>query len=280
MKRHRVLCAFILFNNADALFKLSRRYKTLTFAEQVVDIILSLRIPTWVPPSGSESHLSPDKVQISRVSGSLTNAVFFVSYPSSPRRKILLLRIYGPSSSTLISRSHELHTLHILSSRYGIGPRVYGTFDNGRFEEYFRSSALTAAQMRDPTISRWIASRMAELHSVDIDIIEKDRSNGFAVHRNVLQWLQPAREVLSLSSVPDAFKSDIDFDRFSREWTEYLAWVAEWENKHGASRRVFAHNDAQYGNLLRLDSVKEGRPEHHQVRCWLFSHRRDSFFRH
>lgn len=81
----------------------------------------------------------------------------------------LLLRIYGPSSGSLISRRNELHILHTLSSEYQIGPRVLGTFANGRVEEYFHSRALVKEEMRDPRISRWIGRRMRELHSVDLD---------------------------------------------------------------------------------------------------------------
>jgi len=81
----------------------------------------------------------------------------------------LLLRIYGPSSGSLISRRNELHILHTLSSQYGIGPRVLGTFANGRVEEYFHSRALVKEEMRDPRVSRWIGRRMRELHSVELE---------------------------------------------------------------------------------------------------------------
>ena len=211
---------------------------------------------------------------MSKVSGSLTNAVFFISYPSNPSLKTLLLRIYGPSSSELISRPRELHTLHILSSRYRIGPRVYGTFENGRVEEYFESTALTPVELRDPVISRWIGARMAELHCVDIEAIEdttpetRGENIGWeiAARKNVRKWLQPAREVLRLSSVTDDYKTALDFDRFVEEWRQYMVWLDKWERAHGASKRVFAHNDTQYGNLLRRKEIKEGTPEHRQVR--------------
>ncbi|GJN88008.1 hypothetical protein Rhopal_000963-T1 [Rhodotorula paludigena] len=81
----------------------------------------------------------------------------------------LLLRIYGPQSGSLISRRNELHILHTLSSQYGIGAHVLGTFGNGRVEEYFHSRALTKDEMRDPRVSRWIGRRMRELHSVELE---------------------------------------------------------------------------------------------------------------
>ena len=249
-------------------FSVPRRYKTSAFAEQLLSIIHALRLPVWC-----NHEITPQTLKIQKVSGSLTNAVFFVSNPSIPHAPILLLRIYGPSSGSLISRPRELHTLHILSSQYHIGPKVYGTFENGRVEEYFESTALTAEDMRDPIISSWIGARMAELHCVDIEAIDgatsEERGEGvgweIAARRSIREWLAPAREVLQLQSVDPVYKAVLDFDRFIEEWKIYMEHLAEWERVHGASKRVFAHNDTQYGNLLRLRKVKEGTPEHQQV---------------
>ncbi|KAH9819424.1 kinase-like domain-containing protein [Melampsora americana] len=153
----------------------------------------------------------PDRYQsyisIYKVGGSLTNAVFFVSCPIddskekeeedeekvksldfSPPPPTVLLRIYGPSSGSLISRKHELHLLHTLSLEYSIGPLVLGTFHNGRVEEYFESRPLSKEEIRDSKISAWIATRMRELHSVDLRIIlkkdEENRSNAARSHRS------------------------------------------------------------------------------------------------
>ncbi|GAA5900427.1 hypothetical protein JCM5296_001423 [Sporobolomyces johnsonii] len=97
-----------------------------------------------------------------------------LAHPSSPETinfsaPTLLLRIYGPSSGSLISRRTELHILHTLSSQYAIGPRVLGTFSNGRVEEYFHSRALVKEEMRDARMSRWIGRRMRELHGVELE---------------------------------------------------------------------------------------------------------------
>lgn len=221
----------------------------------------------------------PETVKIYKVSGSLTNAVFFVSCPSIPHTSVLLLRIYGPSSGSLISRPRELHILHALSSRYHIGPRVYGTFENGRVEEYFDSSALTAADMREPEISSWIGARMAELHQVDIDAVElhdfPDAPSTLVpgpqpwprgVEKNVKSWLVYAREVLALPAVTDELRAFMALDEFEGEWERYTSWLKSWESQHGVSPLVFAHNDTQYGNLLRLNDPPSSAPEHYQVR--------------
>ena len=168
----------------------------------------------------------------------------------------------------MISRPRELHVLHVLSSQYHIGPKVYGTFENGRVEEHFDSTALTPPEMRDRQVSSWIGARMAELHQVDIGTVEGSAEWEIAAKKNVRAWLHPAREVLTLPSVSDSIRKDLDLDAFQAEWEHYMNWVDSQEKQFGASRRVFAHNDTQYGNLLRLNNPKPGLPEHRRVRSF------------
>lgn len=194
---------------------LDRQYQGPEFAASLLELLRDeLRIPGW---ANLPNDLPPSLLSINKVSGALTNAVFFVSVPEDeidinslgsttpvgrqsllpfadiiPRNgtptpgrvreatirtihveaPTLLLRIYGPSSGSLISRKTELHVLHTLSSNYSIGPRVLGTFSNGRVEEYFLSRALHKEEMREPRISRCIGRRMRELHRVDLERME------------------------------------------------------------------------------------------------------------
>ncbi|KAF7339949.1 putative choline kinase [Mycena venus] len=245
----------------------ARHYKHASFAERLLQCLRSLKVPTWLSP-----EITPQDIRIYKVSGSLTNAVFFVS-SSLQEPRTVLLRIYGPSSGSLISRPRELHTLHILSSQYHIGPRVFGTFENGRVEEYFDSTTLTASDLRDPKISRWIGARMAELHSVDIEAVEDtspdNRGEGkgweIGVKKNVKSWIHPAREVLALPTVSENLRAEFDLDGFKRDWDVYMQWLASVDDVQRGSRRVYAHNDTQYGNLLLLNSRIENLPEHRQL---------------
>lgn len=237
----------------------ARQYKSSAFAQQLLDILRILRVPSW------SQTAAPHPVPcIQKVSGSLTNAVFFVSSPSTSSRT-LLLRVYGPSSGSLISRRRELQVLHVLSSKFNLGPRIYGTFTNGRLEEYFDSVALTASDIREPRIGAYIGARMAELHSVDIATIEW-QSHGsnieIGVQKNVHSWLPHARSVLALPAITPAIRKELDLDRFQAKWESYTKWL---KTAHFDAHPVFCHNDAQYGNLLRLNNVEEGTPEHHQI---------------
>lgn len=239
---------------SPSLFAKSRK---LSFKVDLAKILQALGFKGWTVPTMS----------IEKVSGSLTNAVFFVHNNNvnvnvNAGQPTLLLRIYGPSTSSLISRRHELHMLHVLSTRYGIGPRVYGTFVNGRVEQYFDSAPLTPGEMRDPVVSQWIGRRMRELHGTDVRglLLPEDMDKGLlpeeGVRRNVGKWMGPAKRVADALRDRDERIREIDLEKFEREWEEYWTWLMNWEKKHGKSERVFAHNDTQYGNLLKLKNAR------------------------
>lgn len=49
-----------------------------------------------------------------------------------------------------------------------------------------------------------------------------------------------------------ACRKSLDIKTFRKEIKKYKRFVKTWEAEHGKSKRVFAHNDTQCGNLLRL----------------------------
>jgi len=140
----------------------------------------------------------------------------------------LLLRIYGPSSGALISRTEELRILHVLSTQYGLGPQVYGTFMNGRVEQFFPSRALTATEMRDPIISRGIARRMRELHSVDLRSLGYESAEPM-VWRCLREWSSLAEEVLaaleSAGGKWEVWAEKFGLHRVRQEMETYRSWV-------------------------------------------------------
>ncbi|WFD45027.1 choline kinase [Malassezia psittaci] len=163
----------------------AREAKTDAFREKVLRMFRDvLTLPGWTDDQVNPaiSPLQPEFVKLKRISGALTNAVFFVSYepaggPVTPAPPTLLLRVYGPGSESLLSRRTELLILHTLSSLYEIGPHIMGTFANGRVEEFYECDAIGLDGMRDlgsdgkEGVAQWVARRMRELHEVPLDVM-------------------------------------------------------------------------------------------------------------
>ncbi|KAL9043233.1 MAG: hypothetical protein Q9180_000015 [Flavoplaca navasiana] len=253
------------------------------FKNEIVRLTHTLKCKGWrrVPLEGAD-------IEVERLSGALTNAVYVVSPPKDlsqllPNRNDstlslankrppakLLLRIYGPQVEHLIDRDNELQILRRLA-RKRIGPRLLGTFANGRFEEFFNAVTLTAKDLRNPETSKQIAKRMRELHE-GIELLPEERTAGPFVWRNWDSWVGRCAEVISWldekmiagqqgteGKGADAWKQrglvcGVEWPVFRKTVDRYRKWL---EDQYGGSDAVkdslvFAHNDTQYGNLLRL----------------------------
>ncbi|KAK3670963.1 hypothetical protein LTR78_009079 [Recurvomyces mirabilis] len=254
------------------------------FKFEIVRLTHTLRLKGWRKVS---MDMCGD-ITVQRLSGALTNAVYVVSPPhdlppkeqraadgnvttrsSNPPPK-LLLRIYGPQVEHLIDREVELAILRRLA-RKRIGPRLLGCFGNGRFEEYYHAQPLTPEDFRNPDTSRQIAKRMRELHE-GIDLLEQERDDGAFVWRNWDKWLFRVEQIVlwmdeQIAACPPDYKPTgtdiwkrrgyilgVPWKQFRSAIEKYRAWLYR---EYGGSKNikdklVFAHNDTQYGNILRF----------------------------
>ncbi|KAK4250939.1 kinase-like domain-containing protein [Corynascus novoguineensis] len=248
------------------------RQHWLNFKNEIIRLAHTLRLKGWrrVPLD------SGDTISVERLSGALTNAVYVVSpppeslLPREPGKKQpgkVLLRVYGPQVEHLIDRENELGVLKRLA-RKKIGPRLLGTFLNGRFEQYLNATALTPGSMRDADTSRQIAKRMRELHD-GVELLDEERDQGPAVWKNWDKWLgQVEKTVLFLDkqilSQSQNLSGNMSKSRgfiCGVQWPVFKALVEKYrryleahygDTKTIRNKLVFAHNDTQYGNILRV----------------------------
>ncbi|KAI8354468.1 kinase-like domain-containing protein [Mortierella sp. GBAus27b] len=198
------------------------------------------------------------QLKLDRISGAMTNCIFLVtgppSQPSDPtsaqeqKPRKVLLRVYGIGTETLFSRNNELHWLRNLSTM-DIGPSLLGIFKNGRFEQYVESNTLTKEDIRDPRTSRHIAHRMCELHNI-VRIFPPPTGTIPQSQENIARWIPLAREAISKICARDpSRKQELDTLDFDRLVAEIDVIHRDLLSVH--SPLVFAHNDTQYGNILR-----------------------------
>lgn len=265
--------------STESVGGMSTRQAWASFKFEIVRLTHTLRIKGWrrVPMEMS------NECTVERLSGALTNAVYVVSPPDvlpprptsadgkqpvqRPPPAKLLLRIYGPQVEHLIDRESELQILRRLA-RKRIGPRLLGTFSNGRFEEYFHAAALTPKDLRNADTSKQIAKRMRELHE-GIDLLERERDDGAFVWQNWDKWVQRVEDVTSWldeevlkqqeskdSSASESWKArgfvcGTEWAVFQKTVQKYRQWLEAQYTEPGQlrSRYVFAHNDVSLSLL-------------------------------
>lgn len=236
-----------------------------TFKNEILRIAHTLRLKGWRRiPLGSGEAMS-----VERLSGALTNAVYVVTPPAGlsqlegkkPPTKVLL-RVYGPQVEHLIDRENELQVLQRLA-RKKIGPRLLGTFKNGRFEQFFNAITLTPLNLREPETSRQIAKRMRELHE-GVEVLLHERDSGPGVWKNWDQWLDNVGRITTFldkelertpeeerrNSVIHAWKANgyvcgLPWEQFKDAVNKYRAYLNGCYKDQRAlrDRLVFAHND-------------------------------------
>ncbi|RHZ75556.1 hypothetical protein Glove_212g29 [Diversispora epigaea] len=192
--------------------------------------------------SGWEDITKESHIDIERVSGALTNFVFFITkkLQNSQNPQKVVLRIYGNGADQLFDREKELRCLEMLSI-VKIGPQLLSTFSNGRFEQFLESTTLNYHEIHIPEVSRQIAYRLRSLHNI-VTIFPPKKGTIPEVWVNIDKWSPLLRKI----SYEQQIKLKLeDLDNEIRELKSMLSKLD--------SPIVFAHNDTQYGNILRLD---------------------------
>ncbi|KIX07920.1 uncharacterized protein Z518_02574 [Rhinocladiella mackenziei CBS 650.93] len=271
-----------------------------TFKKDIVRLTHTLKLKGWrrIPIDRASD------IDVARLSGALTNAVYVVRPPQdmskydnfhagtdssappvpvSKRRPMqLLLRIYGPQAEHLIDRDSELGILRRLA-RKRIGPRLLGSFENGRFEEFLHAKTLTADDLRVPETSKQIAKRMRELHD-GMELLESELAAGPAVFINWDKWVDRCEKVVTwldeqVHQAETESKGDnarrappvnpryirrglicgVEWPIFRRAYEAYRQrLIGQYGGMKGLRQKlIFAHNDTQYGNLMRLQPSGE-----------------------
>lgn len=202
---------------------------------QSIKLLITTLFANWVSPKALQ-----DNLHIDRVSGAMTNAVFFVTVGN----KRMLLRVYGIGCEQILDRNKELDWLSRLS-RLNIGPKLLGTFGNGRFEEYLPSTTLTRNDLR--TYSKQIASRFHQLHSI-IETYPPQHNEKLEVWTNIDKWYISLVEDCILDKLAkkngswqDQIDAKFDLIKLNQEIQQCKLILSE-----NTSPIVFAHNDVSF----------------------------------
>lgn len=193
-----------------------------------------------------------DTLKLHRVSGALTNAVFFVDAEKKDR---MLLRVYGNGVDQIIDRENELAWLARLS-HLNIGPSLLGIFGNGRFEQYLPSTTLNHHDIRKPEISRRIGSCLREIHDIIAVHPFNPEKSRLEIWSNIDKWYRVAMALLpGLMKKSDGWAKVLEAYNLERLVFEIETCKKFLETVN--SPIVFAHNDTQYGNVLRLEKTND-----------------------
>ncbi|KAJ2393128.1 hypothetical protein GGI23_005083 [Coemansia sp. RSA 2559] len=239
-----------------------------------------------------EPAVDASQVSLQHMSGAMTNYVYIATIDPEPTvptaqaprmmrtavnsqqqdttlmpRKYII-RVYGTGLDEILSREKEVFWLSQLAP-LGIGAQMYGIFGNGRIEEYLESTTLTNDDNHDLSTRRHIAQRMSELHTLvshyhpygsgNPNSKESVYLNGQPeLWASVDAWMQLVQnkwQEIRRKCADNAQCAEIldNWPVFVQAFRKYKTHIEQ----EAHSPIVFAHNDLQNSNILRLDRTGE-----------------------
>lgn len=169
-------------------------------------------------------------------------------YQDEPRQ--VLLRIYGHSQQQGDMRA-QLEIFNQLATSK-LGPRLHSSFNGGRLEEYLPSSPLTWAELTDVSISRVIAKKIAAIHKLHVQSLDKNSNWLLEKYNQYNNFFESTRDI------PIEFSGDT-MESTRKIATELMAidFKPEIELLAGLFKSskapfVFSHNDLHQNNIILL----------------------------
>lgn len=203
---------------------------------------------------GVWSEISEEQLDITKLSGGLTNLLYICSLPphvdvpdNQPNR--VLLRVYGDvvkSCNFVVQNS----VVFALMSEKRLGPKLYGMTPEARIEEFVPAKCLQTTDLHIPRFSRLIAEKLAKFHALDMPLCKEPKF----LYETMDQWMERVSEVLRESH----FGEDRYFMQKFRGYhlEEELCTLKEILSQV-KSPVVFSHNDLQEGNILLNDKCTD-----------------------
>lgn len=221
--------------------------------------------------TGAWKTITADEIKLKKISGGLSNFLFYVSLPddnvstgNSPRSNLsakrprkdslqdvyepreVLLRIYGQThgEQALETMVTESVVFTLLSERK-LGPKLHGIFPGGRIEQYIPARPLTTLELSDTKITSKIATKMAEIHSLDIPVSKEPDWLWSTMNR----WLQSVETILSNVLEKNERLVEIEKQFKKMNYHHEIEWLKKEVDQNNFPV-VFSHNDLQEGNIL------------------------------
>ncbi|KAI6188151.1 hypothetical protein M3Y98_00323300 [Aphelenchoides besseyi] len=201
---------------------------------------------------GSWKQISPERIELQKIRGATSNILFICGLNSNicetvdDEPKKILLRVYfnPDKESNLVADT----AVFMLLSERGLGPKLFGVFDDGRLEEYINSRPLSTDEIAIPNVSAVIARKLAHIHKLHVPIWKEPDYLEKALER----WLQQLCSLLETNrsfETPERFHDMMPKSFNCDDLATELSKVKDFF-KRTKSIITFCHNDLQEGNIL------------------------------
>ncbi|KAN0025911.1 hypothetical protein ACTFIU_001675 [Dictyostelium citrinum] len=224
-----------------------------------------------------------EEIEFKPMVGGVTNTLFKSSFITGQgSNKSVIIRLYGKGSEQFIDRKTEANIQYLLSKN-GVGPKFYGTFENGCIYGYVEGDQLQLEDLYQNNILSLIAKETGRWHSLKLDINSQlslssdssikestspsstststsslENSSSFlsprntstsstSLFKNLNSWINNAMALTSKES-KGSMISKINLNYYKEEAMSLMSFI---EERYGGEENInFCHNDLIPRNMI------------------------------
>lgn len=249
----------------DALNKEEEDWKNLKPDDMVRGIKLNnieercLKLASCYIGGSWENAKTTSDIIVKRISGGFTNQLYHVQlsdsvpkvnnyvYPDEPSDiaiKFYLEKHIKNYSKENTERLNDMIILTIMSQT-GLGPKIYGIFENGFIQKFYKHEQFRAKHQQTPKLLKDLAQVIAKIHHLNVPINKKSNLL-FDEMRNMIHFAYKECQVEELVN-------ELNLETFKshdlREEFDYLITLIDSLK----SPVVFCHNDFRGSNILVVE---------------------------
>ncbi|XP_054156776.1 choline/ethanolamine kinase-like [Oppia nitens] len=208
--------------------------------------------------SGEWIQQTVDTITVTRICGGLTNQLYYcgINEPkiTSNIPHEVSIRFYGSKyfNNIDVNVDNERLTdviIAITVSDNKLGPKIYGIFDKGQIQQFYRHRQFKLEEQRNPNLVDEVFRKLARIHAMDVPIKRSDWIFNDMDHsyRVLFEGDINIREIFEQNNCEYLLKAD-----FKTE----IEWLRQLVDKSD-SPIVFTHNDFRSSNLMITDTPNE-----------------------
>ncbi|CAG2178827.1 unnamed protein product, partial [Oppiella nova] len=128
-------------------------------------------------------QVSIDDIQVKRLSGGLTNQLYYCALNEDLRNsdttepQEVVLRLYEAKHfNNMDNEGNERLSdtiISVLVSEYNLGPKIYGLFESGQILKYYKHKPFRSDEQNDAKLVDELGKRLAQIHAMDVPIKKK-----------------------------------------------------------------------------------------------------------
>lgn len=193
-----------------------------------------------------------NEITIAQEQDGVTNVLLRCTRKTKTGSTVVLIRVYGAASETMIYREREMRNFVSLNL-CGYAPRLLKRFRNGLLYEFVPGRVLSKKEMSDALYARAVAKLLASWHR-DMPTSGQTTDQFWDVIKNWIEQI-PEKSPGFTGEATEEAQRIIRSDKKLGWLHDNLSWL-EAHAKSVSNVPVFSHNDLLHANIIVQEDVQ------------------------